>query len=276
MVLTSRNEVLMVRRAPTSSSFASAYVFPGGQLDEFHDGPVPSPDSPGRHRDGPAYRLAAVRECFEETGVLLASGRGAEAMAHSSPEREEARRSIYKGEVRFGSWLERIGAVADTDRLIPMTRWITPATLPRRFTTQMYIYPIPKDSGPLPIPTTDGTEGETTTAEFWPVQSLLDAAAKGSITIFPPQYYLLHRLARRRGGDDKDADAMATDDKVICPRPIAVLPDKRTVLALDEPGPELQGSGREGDGEKVLLVEFARGGPRVLEVRRRRDVTALL
>ncbi|RDA95712.1 hypothetical protein CP533_1104 [Ophiocordyceps camponoti-saundersi (nom. inval.)] len=273
IVLSARNEVLMVRRAATSSSFASAYVFPGGQLDEFHDGAVPGPDSAGRHRDGPAYRLAAVRECFEETGVLLAFGRGAESMRFSSPERDEARRSVHDGEVKFGTWLERIGAVADTDGLIPMTRWITPATIPRRFTTQMYIYPIPQET-PLPKPTTDGDQGENTTAEFRPVKDLLDAVARGSITIFPPQYYLLQRLLAVR--DDESPPPPAADDKVICPRPIAVLPDRRTILALDSPGPGLEGSGRRGDGENVLLVEFAPGGPRVLEVRRRRDVMALL
>ncbi|RCI12969.1 hypothetical protein L249_0488 [Ophiocordyceps polyrhachis-furcata BCC 54312] len=270
MVLSPRNEVLMVRRAPTSSSFASAHVFPGGQLDEFHDGAVPSPDAPGRHRDGPAYRLAAVRECFEETGVLLASGRGADAMRLSSPERDEARRAVQAGEVRFGTWLERIDAVADTDGLIPMTRWITPAAMPRRFTTQMYIYPMPEEDA-MPVPTTDGADGENTAAEFWPVRSVLEAAAKGSITILPPQHYLLHRLASHG-----DKERHEPDDKVICPRPIGVLPDKRTVLALDAPGPELRGSGREGDRETVLVVEFAPGGPRVLEVRSRRDVTALL
>lgn len=48
--------------------------------------------------------------------------------------------------------------------------------------------------------------------------------------------------------------------------------DGRLVLGLDKPGPELAGSGRGGDRERVVLVEFAKGGPRRVEVRGREEV----
>lgn len=48
--------------------------------------------------------------------------------------------------------------------------------------------------------------------------------------------------------------------------------DGRSVLALDRPGVELEGSGRGGDGERVVLVRFTREGPRDVEVRWRREV----
>lgn len=116
MVLSATNEVLVLQRVRSSTSFASAHVFPGGNLDAFHDGDVPAPQSPERHRDGPAYRLAAVRECFEETGILLArDGRG--LIGLPAPERDAARARIHAGEVSFGEWLASIGGVADTGAL---------------------------------------------------------------------------------------------------------------------------------------------------------------
>lgn len=50
--------------------------------------------------------------------------------------------------------------------------------------------------------------------------------------------------------------------------------DKRVVLGLDKPGPELKGSGRGGDWDRVVLVRFEKGIPGMVEVRRRREVLA--
>lgn len=114
MVLSATNEVLVVQRVQSSTSFASAHVFPGGNVDAFHDGEVGGPQSPGRHRDGPAYRMAAVRECFEETGILLAKDGDGGLVGVAAAEREAARRRIHGGEVAFGQWLASVGGVADT------------------------------------------------------------------------------------------------------------------------------------------------------------------
>ncbi len=48
--------------------------------------------------------------------------------------------------------------------------------------------------------------------------------------------------------------------------------DGKSVLGLDKPGPELKGSGRGGDGVRVVLVKFGKEGPRNVEVRMRREV----
>ncbi|KAG6012702.1 hypothetical protein E4U54_007342, partial [Claviceps lovelessii] len=113
LLLSATNEVLLLHRVKTSTSFASAYVFPGGNLDAFHDGRIPAPGSPERHRDGPTYRLGAIRETFEETGILLATKDGA-LVNLSAEQRDEARAKIHNHHVRFGDFLASIGAVADT------------------------------------------------------------------------------------------------------------------------------------------------------------------
>lgn len=113
LLLSAANEVLLLHRVKSSTSFASAHVFPGGNLDAFHDGEVPPPGSPDRHRDGPAYRLAAVRECFEETGILLAK-KGGTLVNLPASTRDEMRVKIHANKVSFADWVRSLGAEPDS------------------------------------------------------------------------------------------------------------------------------------------------------------------
>lgn len=119
LLLSPTNEILLLHRVKTSTSFASAHVFPGGNLDPFHEGDIPGPESEERHRDGPAYRMGAIRETFEETGILLATKDGA-LVSLSAEQRDEARKNIHGNKVKFGEFLKSIGAVADTGLLSPL------------------------------------------------------------------------------------------------------------------------------------------------------------
>lgn len=92
------------------------------------------------------------------------------------------------------------------DGLIPFTRWITPTTVPKRFTTQMYLYflPLANDgSGPagqdddvvIPTPTHDGGL-EHTAARFLPAPEWIKMAQSGEIILFPPQLFLLELVGQ--------------------------------------------------------------------------------
>lgn len=116
MLLSPTNEVLLLHRVKTSTSFASAHVFPGGNLDAFHDGDIPAPGAHDRHVDGPAYRLGAIRECFEETGILLANKDG-RLVDLPQQERDEARKKIHGSQIKFADWLKSIGAEPDLGML---------------------------------------------------------------------------------------------------------------------------------------------------------------
>lgn len=109
----------MLHRVKTATSFPSAHVFPGGNLSPGQDGQVPDVNDPLRHEDGPAYRLGAIRECFEESGILLA--RSKESGVHGLLQvedsvREEGRKAVHCEKVRFPDWLEQLGGVADTGK----------------------------------------------------------------------------------------------------------------------------------------------------------------
>lgn len=112
VLVSPNNQVLLLHRVQTSTSFASAHVFPGGNLDEFHDGAIPDVESPERHKDGLAYRLGAIRETFEETGILLAKKNG-ELVNLGVEERDAARKKIHGNQVKFQDWVESLGATPD-------------------------------------------------------------------------------------------------------------------------------------------------------------------
>ncbi|KAI7321929.1 hypothetical protein KC315_g8981, partial [Hortaea werneckii] len=67
LLVSPNNQVLLLQRVKQSTSFASAHVFPGGNVSTFHDGEPPAPEYPERHEDSEIYRLAAIRETFEES-----------------------------------------------------------------------------------------------------------------------------------------------------------------------------------------------------------------
>ena len=85
-------------------------------LDAFHDGDIPPPESPDRHQDGPAYRMGAIRETFEETGILLAKDREGKLVQLDQTERDRMRKKVHGSEVKFSEWLETVGCKADTGK----------------------------------------------------------------------------------------------------------------------------------------------------------------
>lgn len=330
VLLSPSNQVLLLHRVKTSSSFASAYVFPGGNLAENHDGPVPPPGDVTRHEDSPAYRLGAIRETFEESGILLARSKDSspdEGLLNlPAAERDAARKAIYNNEVRFPEWLDGVGGVADTVGLHPFTRWITPPATPKRFTTQMYLYMLPLSGAAAAedpvvraaerealVPTPDGTE--VMSSAFDDAAHWLERQRRGDVILFPPQAFLLtlvsrfctgpppvgsstavareHYEAQRQAlldflgrvptamegtphssssSSSSPTAAIPWADKVISPATAAMLDDGRAVLSLDKPGPELKGTGRGGDFDRVVLVRFAKGTALEVEVRPRAEV----
>lgn len=103
--------------------FGDIAVFPGGKVDD-----IDVPAGLGRH-DDLAHRNAAVREFAEETGILISS---------SGPVRApEARDGA------FYEWLESAPHESGVDRLVLVSRWVTPEIAPRRFDTRFYVVACP-------------------------------------------------------------------------------------------------------------------------------------
>lgn len=73
-------------------------------------------------------------------------------------------------------------------------------------------------------------------------------------------------------GDGGDGKGVKWGEKVMSPIGILMTKEGRSVLGLEKPGPELNGSGRSGDEKRVVLVRFGKGGPRDVEVREKKSV----
>ena len=133
VVISPDNEILLLHRCKTGS-FSSAHVFPGGNLSAFHEGSdIPAVESPGRHKDGPSYRIAAIRETFEESGVLMARPAGSlgpfsaasafedRDLFHISEEiSRPARVDVANNKLRFEIWLSGVGGIPDIGK--PLAR----------------------------------------------------------------------------------------------------------------------------------------------------------
>ena len=96
-----------------------AHVFPGGNLSASQDGDIPPAGHAERHIDGSAYRIGAIRECFEESGLLLAKKKGDESgvlLEVGDAERERARKEIHGGKLKFVDWVEGLGGSVDSGK----------------------------------------------------------------------------------------------------------------------------------------------------------------
>jgi len=120
-------ELLLMRR-PGGADFApGAYVFPGGT--------VHADD----HASTDEIRAAAVRELFEEVGILLA--RHGRRFARES-DSEKVRRQIENGKT-FAEALGELGFEPAFDRLVLLARWVTPALLRRRYDARFFLAQLP-------------------------------------------------------------------------------------------------------------------------------------
>jgi 8-oxo-dGTP pyrophosphatase MutT (NUDIX family) len=120
-------ELLLMRRPRDADFAAGAYVFPGGVAH--------SEDS----QWGDEIAAAAVRELFEEVGILLARRRGRFARDRDS---EQVRVLVTRGK-SFAEALRSIGLQPALDRLVLLTRWVTPALLSRRYDARFYLARLP-------------------------------------------------------------------------------------------------------------------------------------
>lgn len=308
LLISSANHILLLHRVSSSSTFASAHVFPGGHCSP-QDGYLPPPSDPSHHEDSHAYRHAAIRECFEESGILLARKQEntKELVELGEQERDDGRQAVHAEKVPFAEWVNQKGGQMDTEGLVPFTRWLTPANIPKRYSTQMYLYFLPLESGlelgkrtnQMHIPTPDGGV-EHTAAKFAWAGEWIEAALKGECVLFPPQFFLLSLVAeflkppsdgkgkldtgelqeqRRQLMDFVEGEDPPWGEKCISPNPIKKSGDTLW-MGMGDAGPELEGTGRSGDKERVLRVELSgeldrgRRTPRPKEVVKRKDLGA--
>ena len=145
-------EVFMMVRHYEIDFNSGALVFPGGSVDKNDREIIANPKlySGGEGLDdaGLSFRIAAIRETFEESGILLARPKGSKALVDAGRAREiEAahRGELNEGKITFLKVLTGNGMLLALDELVPYAHWITPQGMPKRFDTWFFLAAAPPD-----------------------------------------------------------------------------------------------------------------------------------
>lgn len=182
-------EVFMARRSSRSSFVPDAYVFPGGGVDAADRGPdLRARLVGGPVRPAPEFAIAALRELFEEAGVLIASD-AAGRPAALDPARLAALRAERHAGTPLATLLEREQLFLNGNELTHYSNWITPLSEPRRFDVHFYLAPAPLDQS-ASVDAIEVHDG----AWFAPYDAL-ERAERGELTIIFPTRKHLERLA---------------------------------------------------------------------------------
>ena len=213
-------EVLMVKRHYEIDFAAGALVFPGGKAsaddsrtewDAWTDGDY-----------GPVQqdaRIAAVREAYEESGLLLArhaSARGPGAPlvgADIADKLAPHRHAVDRAEMSFLELIREHELVLALDSLVHFGHWITPIMMPKRFDTHFYIAPAPENQ----VAAHDGRE--TTDAVWLSAEEALAQEADGRATIIFPTRMNLKRMTMATSVSDALARFGSMDVPTVLPKP---------------------------------------------------------
>jgi len=218
-------QVLLLQRGGEDTVLAGAHVFPGGKLerDDADDDSLSRFDCDPRalharlgepeldEREAAALYVAAIREAFEETGVLLAPGAdGATA---------ERARALHREGHAFPEVMAALDLRLAAASLQPWSRWITPrvpSMMRRRFDTRFFVARLPEGQRVVHDPR------EAVAAAWLAPREALERYWAGEIDMAAPQIMTLAHLARHPDVDAALADAAGRLPPVVRPHPIEV------------------------------------------------------
>lgn len=190
-------EVFMIVRHQNSDVHGGALVFPGGRVDdEDYDLAADSamfPPLPGIDLKTAALRVAAVRETFEECGVLLARARGDAAMVGAARLRDiegAHREAMSRGGRSFGAMLAAENLVIASESMVYFANWITPERSAKRFDTHFFLAAAPPDQVAL-------HDGYEAVDSVWIAPgTAMDRARAGTYQLRFPTQMNLQKLGR--------------------------------------------------------------------------------
>lgn len=211
-------EVFMLRRTLQAAFAGGMYVFPGGRVDDLDRSAAMEAVCQGLRDDrasqllqiptgGLAYWVAAIRECFEEAGVLLARSVVTGNLRFDDPQVaarfNTARHAIHDSSLGLVELCQREGLRLATDEIFYTAHWITPMGESRRFDTRFFLARAPQAQEPL------HDDGETI-ASLWvhPAEALARCRT-GELMMMPPTISCLEFLEPHATADAALAAAAA-------------------------------------------------------------------
>lgn len=223
LVANSRFELLFVKRA-SSLQWANAFVWPGGVQEAADQGDD---------------RVTALREAFEETGLLF-DARGY-AVSHV-PQRDEWRRRVHADASAFGLLCGELGLALPLGSVKRLAHWTTPKAEKKRFDTRFFLVQLHGADLARGLK----TDAESSELAWMTPRHVLEQFALHRVVLAPPQWYIMNQLARF----DRVDDALRACDQMtrvehIAPT-IAFDEQSRPVICL--PGDELNDVASNADG----------------------------
>ena len=200
-------EVFLTRRPDRMDVLGGAYVFPGGTLtkDDWSERSLKRCRGLSRRQAQKllgahlkpdialGYWVAAVRELFEEVGVLLAATEPDRPLALQDRRQKEAllqkRGGLIAGRLAFHEVLESEDIYIDVKRLAYFSHWQTPEKISARFDTRFFLAPLPSDQVPLE------TSEEVAHGLWLPPERALQLYAQRKLPMIFPTYASLRTLA---------------------------------------------------------------------------------
>ncbi len=199
-------EVFMLRRAPTLAFAARAMVFPGGGVDDRdgHElpwaGPPPVAWATRLGADVDSARMllvAAVREVFEECGVLLAGLHETGPLVDTTVEPwPQIRAALVARQASLGEVLTERGLVVRTDLLRAQAHWVTPLIEDKQFDTRIFAAVMPEGQR------ADGATTEADDSGWYAAADVLADQAAGRAVLLPPTVVALEQLAAATSAAD--------------------------------------------------------------------------
>ena len=197
-------ETLLLKRTRSAGFVPGAYVFPGGRVDEADEDPeldqflvgLTAEQAAERlrlsdPRVGLGYYVAALREAFEETGILVGTNATGDppATAAADPAVDAVRDDLLEDRIGFGEALRRMECTLDSHRVAYIAHWITPVVEPRRYDTRFFAAAVPSDTVPIVDPR------EMTDAVWVTPSAALERQRAGSLPMIFPTIKTLEQLA---------------------------------------------------------------------------------
>ncbi|MGW0590746.1 NUDIX hydrolase [Streptosporangium sp. NPDC002607] len=228
-------EVYLLRRKASMAFAAGAYVFPGGSVDPRDTdqeitwaGPSPAAWGEIFRADEQTARglvCAAVRETFEESGVLLAGPSAESVVADTTGDDWEADRlALIDRTLSFADFLGRRGLVLRSDLLRPWAHWITPEVENKRFDTRFFVAALP------PGQLTRDVGGEADQVVWVRPADALGQGRAGQIFLMPPTHRTLTELCAY----DKVSETLAAEREIVTFMPKIAEVDGEMRIVLDD------------------------------------------
>jgi 8-oxo-dGTP pyrophosphatase MutT (NUDIX family) len=228
-------EVYLLRRQASMAFAAGMCVFPGGGVDprDFDHtvawaGPTPAEWAARLGVDESLARAlvcAAVRETFEESGVLLAGPSDDEVVADTTGEDWEADRvALEARDLAFTEFLDRRGLVLRSDLLGVWSGWLTPVFEPRRYRTWFFVAVLPEGQRTRDVST------ESSSVTWLPAIRAVEQVEAGEMFMLPPTYLTCLDVAEHAHPDAVLAEAAGRDVEMFTPE--VVEDDEEFVLSV--------------------------------------------